>query len=477
MHGPFVMERVHGWRPEIHPAEILWTRSQAAGDAWMLALVPDTSKRFDGAGDYAEAARRSSDPWRPWSSERPVELWAAFEHDDRAPRLFDLSMKVLAKKVAPARQVALEPPAPGAFKVLAHGLEGVLIAARTWPASNEKRRGFLVIRTRLRGHGNEAAVLRLTSRSRNESPPPPEIEGVAAALAVPETEVLPSVRMHGEVRQQAAVLGSVAVNTLVRFDPRRPSVPLDEEATERMNEALKGSSSKRRAAFGKDRPFRVEWDLTAVRQNGERVRVDLATPAQLLGPPPSDRVRVATFPGPATEEIRVTTAGAAPELAAAERKPVSLGQLVLSVPVGVTVTGQGRVHYTGTTSLGLPDPAVMVTLRYPPWSYSDEWELVGDVLAEVDATAATRRLAELRDDACAPAPPAECASEPLAVSVAKRLGHAVERWDALRELGSGNRPFARFVRLFAQHLRWDGRVSNDERELLKKLLTKVSPTP
>jgi len=184
---------------------------------------------------------------------------------------------------------------------------------------------------------------------------------------------------------------------------------------------------------------------------------------------------VAAFPGPATEEIRVTTTTAAPEMVPAESKPVSLGQLVLSVPDGVTVTGRGRVYYTGTTPLGLPDPAVTVTVRYPPWSYRDEWDLVGDVLAELDPSAAARRLGELRDAACAPAPSTECASEPLAASVAGRLANPVERWDTARELEEGNRPFARFVRLFARDLRWDGRVSNDERDLLKKLLTPVSP--
>ncbi len=479
MQGPFVLERVHGWRPEIHPAELVWARSQADRDAWMFALVPDTSERFDEAKDYEENARRSSDPWRPWSSERPVELWIAFSQDDRAPRLFDLSMKVLGKAGLPARQVTLTPPAPGAFSVLTQGLEGVLLASKTWPGGDAKRRGFLVVRTQLRRRENQAVVLRLTSRRAGENPPPPEIEGVSRAeVAVAEAEIVGSVRMLGEVRHQPAVVGSVAISTLARFDPRRPSVPADEAATDRLNEALKGEPAQRAAAFGKERPFRVEWDLTALRdQNGERVPVEMGRPAQFVGSPPSDRVRVASFPGPATEEIRVRTEGAVRELAAAERKPVSLGQLLLSVPNGVTVTGEGRVFYIGSNPLGLPEPAVKVTVRYPPWSYKDEWDLVSDVLVELNPTTAPGRLTELREEACAPAPPAECASEPLAPSVAKRLQHPVDRWETLRELKSGNRPFARFVRLFARDLRWDGRVSNDERDLLKRLLMKTPPTP
>ena len=159
------------------------------------------------------------------------------------------------------------------------------------------------------------------------------------------------------------------------------------------------------------------------------------------------------------------------------RKAVSLGQLLFSVPSGVTVRGEGRVFYVGSKPLGLPEPAVALTLRFPGWSFKDDWDLVSDVLAELDAATAPGRLTELREAACAPAPPAECAEEPLAPAVAKRLLDPVDRWQARRELESGSRPFARFVRLFARDLRWDGRVSNDERDLLKRLLEKASLAP
>ena len=175
MHGPFVLERVHGWRPEIHPAEVLWARGAADRDAWMLALVPDTSERFDEPRHYDDGARRSSDPWHPWSSERPIELWVAISQDEHAPRLFDLSRKVLGKTALPARQATLTPPAPGAFEVLTTGLEGVLVASKTWPAGDAKRKGFLVVRTTLR---REAVVLRLTGRGAGESPPSPRSRGL-----------------------------------------------------------------------------------------------------------------------------------------------------------------------------------------------------------------------------------------------------------------------------------------------------------
>ncbi len=473
MHGPFVLERVHGWRPEIHPAEVLWARESADRDAWMIALVPDTSERFDEAKHYDDGGRSPRDAWRPWSSERPVELWVAFSEDERAPRLFDLSRKVLGKRGAPARQATLEPSVARTFEVLTTGLDSVLAAVKKWPAGDARRHGFLVVRTTLRQREAQAVVLRLRGRGAAESPPSPEIEGATPSptLGEPEAETVGSVRMLGEIRSEPAVAGSVSINTLVRFDPRRPSVPADEEATDRLNEALKGDSSDRAAQFGKERPFRVEWDLTATRDgSGARVPVEMAAPSRLVGSRVSDRVLVAAFPGPATEEVRVKTDVAPPELVGAERKPVSLGQLLLAVPGGVTVRGQGRVIYLGSKPLGLPEPALRLTLRYPAWSYANEWDLIKDVLDELDASTGDRRLTALKADSCAPAPPEQCTREPLAPDVAKRLQDPVHRFLTLRELESGSRPFARFVWLFARDLRWDGRVSNDERDLLKRLL-------
>jgi hypothetical protein len=199
--------------------------------------------------------------------------------------------------------------------------------------------------------------------------------------------------------------------------------------------------------------------------------------AQLIGRALPDRVRAATFPGPATEEIHVKTEGAPLEEAPAERKPVSLGQLVLSVPSGVTVTGVARVFYTGTKPLDLPEPALVLTLRYPAWSYPKEWDLVKDVLAELDSATAAARLEALRRGACRPAEPQECETTLVASRVEDALKDPVARWEARRELASGNRPFARFVRLFARSLVWDGRVSNDEREMLKKLLKDAPLSP
>jgi hypothetical protein len=480
MHGPFVLERVHGWRPEIHPAEVVWTRRARPRGEWTFALVPDTSERFDQTKDYDDRGQHVARSWKPWSSERPVELWVAFSSDGEGAGVrFDLARKLLGKTALPARQVTLEPPAPGAFAVLPSDLDGVVAAAKTW-ASGAGERGFLVVRTTLHRRASEAAVLRLRQRGADEPAQPPEIDGIARLppAAPPEAAPVGRVRMLGEVRTEDAVIGTTSVNTLVRFDPRRPTVPADEEATDRLNEALKGTPAQRTAEFGKEHPFRVEWELQATRGTAaERVAVTLAAPAQLLGRAVPDRVRVTAFPGPATEEIRVKTDGAPIEAAPSERKPVSLGQLVLSVPREVTVVGVARVFYVGSKPLDLPEPAVVVSFRYPPWSYPKEWDLVKDVLGELDPTTADGRLTALRREACAPAPPEACESQLLASEVESRLLDPVARWEARRALASGRRPLARFVRLFARNLVWDGRVSNDERDTLKKLLKEAPLTP
>ena len=481
LHGPFVLERVHGWRPEIHPAEVIWARRGAARGSWTFALVPDGSGRFDKESHYEKEESRES--WKPWSSARPIELWVAFSRDSDQPLVFDLAMKVLGKEMSPARQVALAPPPAGAaFSVLANELPGVATASKAWEAAAGGERGFLVIRAVMRKKAKEALVLRLSGRLADEEPPPAEIESARRPPAVLEREAAPKVRLFGETRLQTPAVGSVAVNTLVRFDPARPAEPADEQATDRLNAALGGGpvdgsagapadkEAQRRAAFGTARPFRVEWELTAVRDDtGEPVRLEVGGAARFVGAPPSGHVGIATFPGPATEEIVVRGAGPVEE-AVPETRPVSLGQVLLWVPRGVTVTGTARVRYVGTEPLGLPDPAVTVSLRYPPWSYDDEWDLVSDVLGEIDGSIAAERLLRLREDACAPAPAAECTKEPLAPEVARRLEDPVERWATLRELGSGDRPHARLVWLFARALRWDGRVTDEERELMKKLL-------
>jgi hypothetical protein len=66
VYGPWVMEEKHGWRPEIHPSEILWWRDVSAGrtprTTWTIAVMQDDSNRFDLESNY----RGRID--RPWSA-------------------------------------------------------------------------------------------------------------------------------------------------------------------------------------------------------------------------------------------------------------------------------------------------------------------------------------------------------------------------------------------------------------------------
>ena len=111
VHGPFVLERAHDLRPEIHPAEVLWVRKAHDRGYWTFALLPDDSGRFRKAKHFEKGA--AGDGWKPWSTDRPVELWVAFSTPAASPVVFDLSVKAFGKKPQPAEQVVLRPPDPG----------------------------------------------------------------------------------------------------------------------------------------------------------------------------------------------------------------------------------------------------------------------------------------------------------------------------------------------------------------------------
>lgn len=477
MYGPWVLERVHEWRPEIHPAEVFWVRSNRGRNGWTFALVPDDSDRFDRDKYFEKASWRPAAEWRPWSSDRPVELWVAFSVEGGKPLVFDLAVKVFDKRPQAARQATLTPPVAGAgFTVLPHTLPGVLAASKSWTEpSCGCTRGLLVLRATVHGRDKQALVLRLKGRAPDESPPPSEIEGAAvpAGLVAPVAPpaVAASLRLFGVAKLGPAALpNSVAVNTLVRFDPRRPTEPADEQAADRKNEALKAKAADRLREFGTERPFRVEWSLEATRDDtGEPVTISAPGLGPISGGASAVQVEVVSFPGPATAAVLINGRDLAAGLGGRATE-VSLGQLLVTVPPGITVTGQGRIYYQGTVPLDLPTPAARVVFRVPPRRYANEWDLVSQVLAEIDPATSAHRLAELEERACAPAPAAECPTEPLSPGVAASLADPVARWTALRELRIGGRPFARFVRLFARGLLWDGEVTDDERELMKRLL-------
>lgn len=448
VYGPWVLERAHDLRPEIHPAEVVWVRKAHARGHWTFALLPDDSGRFRKDKHFEKGA--TLDGWKPWSTDRPVELWIAFSTPSASPVVFDLSVKAFDKKPRPAEQVVLRPPGPAAeFAVLPHRLSSVVTAAaRTWAAGPDTLRGLLVLRARTANDARRALALRLLGRDPTapEAPPelPPGVERLEGALTPPVPTRTASVRLLGFTRVRPGLQGRVTVSTLVRFDPARPAEPKDEEMADELNEALSGTREERIAAFGTERPFRVEWELR----------------------PPE--VRAVAFRGPATSSVVITNRDTSAALSDRERA-IYLGSIDLAPPAGGVVVGEGRILYEGR-EVGLTKAEVRVVFRLPSPSYANEWELVSGVLYELDQATAASRLAALKRDACAPAPTAECENAPIGASVSRALGDPVNRWVTLRELGRDDRPFARFVRLFSRALVWDGDVEELEHEKLKSLL-------
>jgi len=78
LYGPWVAEKLHGDRPEIHPSEVVWWREPIDGEPHhFFLLVQDDSNRFDREGDFGGA---SVPGWLPWSQfPRSAALRVAFE--------------------------------------------------------------------------------------------------------------------------------------------------------------------------------------------------------------------------------------------------------------------------------------------------------------------------------------------------------------------------------------------------------------
>jgi hypothetical protein len=356
-------------------------------------------------------------------------------------------------------------------------LGDIEVQGRTWETENGVR-GFLKIGAALRKNENEAVVLRIKVRRREEPALTPTAPIVPKGRLLAELEEAKRVVLLGEAVPQPAI-GTTAINVLVRFDPLRPTSPGDEELTMTLNSAISAKQSTTLVAtFGKAKPFRLEWALSAEnRRTHAAVPIVVGGAAEFVGRPPANKVAVSTFPGPLTEAMTVEAIAPGRELEAREQSEFSLGHLLLWVPKDVIVRGRGRVRYVGSKDLGLSEPALTVSFHYPQWSYADVWDLIQTTLVEVSNSEAdaSKRLAVLKRDVCAPAPEAECPNGPIAQSVAEKLANPDGYWDTQRELTSGERPYARLVWLFARALMWDERVTNDERELFKKLLVAGVP--
>ncbi len=66
-YGPWVRERVHSYRPEIHPSEMIWWKD-TDGDAkgYYMLFAQDGSHRYDEASDF-DTPRKLNPDWKPWA--------------------------------------------------------------------------------------------------------------------------------------------------------------------------------------------------------------------------------------------------------------------------------------------------------------------------------------------------------------------------------------------------------------------------
>jgi hypothetical protein len=77
VYGPWVQEEAHGFRPEIHPCELLWWRDVNGSGAnqvrtYHLLVVQDDSNRFDRSENFSGKIAR------PWSAfPRRADFWIA----------------------------------------------------------------------------------------------------------------------------------------------------------------------------------------------------------------------------------------------------------------------------------------------------------------------------------------------------------------------------------------------------------------
>jgi hypothetical protein len=342
------------------------------------------------------------------------------------------------------------------------------IAARTWTAA-EGRRGLLVIRGDIASGKGRARLFAL--RGRDPAAPVSDWPFAAVARAAARTGVAPvraSARLLPYARVQDAGRRHT-VDVLVRFDPLRPPEVADEELAETYNEALRGSAGKRRRVFAEERPLLV--DLTLDARDADCRKVPVVRAAAAGGAPGPVVVVRSAERGQATAAVDLTLPDQ-PRVRESFGDAVTAAHVTLEVPEGVTVTGSARVEYAGSTALPLQASDVTVHFRVPAPSYADEWQLIGNVLANLDAATASERLAALRADACSPLS-SDCTLDQFADEAARRVREPAGRWPAVQQLVDPGRSFARFLRLMAVAYTWDGHVDYEEYARLNRLLARV----
>ena len=184
LYGPWVAEKLHGDRPEIHPSEIVWWREESdAGPHHFFLLVQDASRRFDDEGDYGRTDQPGGRPWA--ESPRSGELRVAFESLTSQPERA-LFVYLVGGNVA---TVPATDPAFRLDNLLEYQGRPVLRLTERQPAGGDGLAvDFDVCRdaanTRLRGYAKVALKVGAA-----------ENEGFAVVRVGPEDEALPQFRV------------------------------------------------------------------------------------------------------------------------------------------------------------------------------------------------------------------------------------------------------------------------------------------
>lgn len=68
VYGPWVSEKLHNYRPEIHPAELIWFQDSINFNIHYLIVAQDASNRFANPDRYKG---NKAYPWKPWT-QKPI---------------------------------------------------------------------------------------------------------------------------------------------------------------------------------------------------------------------------------------------------------------------------------------------------------------------------------------------------------------------------------------------------------------------
>jgi hypothetical protein len=142
--GPMVLEMIHGFRPEVHPSELAWSRF-AAG-RWFVMVARDASQRFDHPFYFAPWPSGAFGPWSVTANAR-FDLW--FVADAGPDPFFTLRPRVGLTPEKPVR-IEIGVPSPA----LPTGLKAVAEYVCQEGAGRRRGRLRLEIEARQRGEKN-----------------------------------------------------------------------------------------------------------------------------------------------------------------------------------------------------------------------------------------------------------------------------------------------------------------------------------